>query len=184
MSEEHRKKYFPPKPRRYIAYPFYKTKDGDDCLRKILTLSCYSGGIGSGFAVVGALKATIHESPQLGSHLLIRLGKYALPMAAAGAMFSAAICTMANVRGGANDPYNHFVGGLAVGSVFGAATRSHAKGWGMGIFIGLAALIWKAGKLEGWANIDGEEINRTKGFYVYKRAWFTERPDPEGNRGL
>nr|KAG5710265.1 hypothetical protein BaRGS_008981 [Batillaria attramentaria] len=62
--------------------------------------------------------------------------------------------------------------------------KSHGQGWAMGIFLGLAALIWKIGKMDGWADIDGSDIKPDKGFNVYRRAWLTTRPDPEGDRSL
>lgn len=41
--------------------------------------------------------------------------------AGAGALFATGICIASKVRGGTNDPLNHFVGGLAAGSSFGVA---------------------------------------------------------------
>ena len=46
MSEEHRQKYFPPRPHRHKLYPFYTVKDSDDCLKKTVALSAYSGALG------------------------------------------------------------------------------------------------------------------------------------------
>ena len=42
---------------------------------------------------------------------------------AAGGMFAATTCAVANIRGGKDDPFNHFCAGLATGSVFGTACK-------------------------------------------------------------
>eukprot|EP00745_Piridium_sociabile_P028633 TRINITY_DN46256_c0_g1_i1.p1 TRINITY_DN46256_c0_g1~~TRINITY_DN46256_c0_g1_i1.p1 ORF type:complete len:199 (+),score=38.29 TRINITY_DN46256_c0_g1_i1:50-598(+) len=182
MSEEHRQKYFPTP--RIRCYPFYKTKDGDDCLKKTLALSAYSGAAGTTFALMAGLTSTTTDNPALASNVLIRLTKYGLPMFAAGGMFAATTCTVANLRGGKDDPFNHFAGGLATGSVFGTAFKSHKLGWGLGFTFAFLALIWKAGKIEGFTNIKTSEFRRERTLGGHNRSYFTMRPNPEGDPNL
>ncbi|KAK7100799.1 NADH dehydrogenase [ubiquinone] 1 alpha subcomplex subunit 11-like [Littorina saxatilis] len=183
MSEEHRQKYFPPRPSKFSLYPFYSVKDGDECLKKTLTMSAYTGALGTSFAVLAGLTSTTPDNPALGSNLLIRLTKYSLPMFAAGGMFAATTCAVANIRG-KDDPLNHFVAGLTTGSVFGTAFKSQKLGWGLGVTFGLLAFVIKALKSEGLVNIDMNTLRREKAFTEYQRSYFTTRPDPEGDRNL
>jgi len=184
MSEEHRQKYFPPRQVRFSVYPFYSTKDGDDCLKKTIATSAFSGGLGTAFGLVAGLTSTTPYSPALGSNVLIRLSKYGLPMFAAGGMFAATTCAVANIRGGKDDPWNHFCGGLATGSVFGTAFKSQKLGWGLGFTFAFLALLMKAGKIDGFATWDINTLRREKAFNEYQRSYLTSRPDPEGDRTM
>ncbi|KAL8622453.1 hypothetical protein ACOMHN_034118 [Nucella lapillus] len=182
MSEEHRQKYYPTA-QSPISFGFYKGKDGDDCLRKALTLSAYSGAAGTTFALIAGLTSTTADNPALSSNILIRLTKYGLPMFAAGGVFAASTCVIANVRG-KDDPFNHFFGGLATGSVFGTAFKSQKLGWGLGCAFALFAMIVKAGKIEGFANLDLTQFRRERTLGSHQRSYLTTRPNPEGDPNL
>ncbi|XP_076441460.1 NADH dehydrogenase [ubiquinone] 1 alpha subcomplex subunit 11-like [Babylonia areolata] len=183
MSEsEHRQKYFPP-PKFPFSYSIFEAKDGDDCLKKTLTLSAYTGATGTTFALIAGLTSTTADNPALGSNILIRLTKYGLPMFAAGGMYAATTCVVANIRG-KNDPFNHFFGGLAMGSVFGTAFKSQKLGWGIGFATGFLAMIWKAGKIEGFTNFDYSQYRREKTLGGHTRSYLTTRPNPEGDQRI
>lgn len=146
-------------------------------------LSGYSGAAGTTFALLAGLTSTTADNPALGSNILIRLAKYGLPMFAAGGMFAASTCVIANVRG-KDDPLNHFFGGLATGSVFGTAFKSQKLGWGLGFTFALFAMILKAGKMEGFAVIDPYQFRRERTLGSFQRSYFTSRPDPEGDKNI
>jgi len=149
----------------------------------MVALSATTGAIGTGFAVIAGLTSTTPGNPALGSNLLIRLTKYSLPAFAAGAMFAATTCTVANVRG-KEDPLNHFVAGMTTGSVFGTAFKSQKLGWSLGFAIGLMAAVVKGLKQEGHFNLDINTIRRERSFTEYQRSYLTNRPSPEGDRTL
>lgn len=185
MSEEHRLRYFG-KPEKSRYYPFYEVKDGDDCLKKTLMVSLYTGSAGTLFAFFNGFTSTTIDNPALGSNLLIRFGKFAVPMFAAGAVYSATVCAVSNIQGGKDSPLNHFCGGMAAGSVFGTAFKSHKLGWGLAFLFGSLAALRKQYEMEGFSKINDVPTRRQTQMFLgsHQRSFLTSRPDAEGDQSL
>ncbi|KAM8794865.1 NADH dehydrogenase [ubiquinone] 1 alpha subcomplex subunit 11 [Eudromia elegans] len=71
-------------------------------------------------------------------------------LATLGAVFGAATCLSAQLRGRPDDPLNYFLGGCAAGAVLGARAHSYMTGTTACLGLGMTAALMKIGKEEGW----------------------------------
>ena len=70
-------------------------------------------------------------------------------------------------------------------TIFISITANNQKiGWGFGIAFGLSGMIIKQLHLSGIELIPRDRPPVERAFFEYKRSFFTNRPDPEGNPNI
>ncbi|XP_046544754.1 NADH dehydrogenase [ubiquinone] 1 alpha subcomplex subunit 11-like [Haliotis rubra] len=161
--------------RRKRFYNIFSVPDGKECEKKVFwgtTYGAISGSIIASYDIMGYSGA---------STLANGLGRWAFhlfPMAAVGGTYTAVSCITGKVRG-KDGPLNHILGGLAAGSIYGVKFQSQKVGWGVGILIAVVGLTAKTVYMYDFSIFPRKE-RRQKGFYDYRKSYFTERPNPEG----
>ncbi|KAF0287394.1 NADH dehydrogenase [ubiquinone] 1 alpha subcomplex subunit 11 [Amphibalanus amphitrite] len=157
----------------FQGYKYYDTKDGEDCHKKIWFMT-KSALLLSGWA--GPCYCALVTHPVGAWQTVHSLGYITIPLVTSAATFAATTCALTNLRG-KDDFYNPALGGLAAGSIFGAAKQSLATGarWG-GIFA-VAAISVKAGVDYDWRWWEAENFTQRGTVGMWRHDW-TLRKDP------
>ncbi|KAK6180094.1 hypothetical protein SNE40_012306 [Patella caerulea] len=153
-----------------------------DCLNKTYYLTKY--GIVAG-AYATFLDLGMYTKPSTLLVCATRFGHHVSLLGGAAATYASALCIIGNVRK-TDDMYNHFLAGLAAGSIFGGKYNSQKVGWGVGLIFGTTAMLIKMGQIEKW-RVPGLTVPFARPMGIlnqHKIGILTERPHEEGKRAL
>jgi len=130
----------------FLKSQYYDQPDGNDAFGKIVATNKFAvaGGLAWGTIDVLMLTKTQGYIPTL-ARFAYNIGPF-MGMASA---FTLATYVSTNVRG-KDDKLNYLIGGMAAGGVYGAWKRNHVAGLVMGVFFGIAGVVKKLSKEEGW----------------------------------
>ncbi|XP_041358423.1 NADH dehydrogenase [ubiquinone] 1 alpha subcomplex subunit 11-like [Gigantopelta aegis] len=158
-------------------YSIYDKPDNDDCMKKVCYGTVYGGLFGTFVSVFDTLG---YSRPGTMVGAAQRCGFHTSLFALAGAAYTSVTVLSASMRK-KDDTINHFFGGLAAGGVFGARANSQKVGWGLGIAFGLTGITIKLFRMSGMKFYPVENYRYERSFFDYRKSYFTDRPDPEGN---
>uniref|UniRef100_A0A1B0AF86 NADH dehydrogenase [ubiquinone] 1 alpha subcomplex subunit 11 n=1 Tax=Glossina pallidipes TaxID=7398 RepID=A0A1B0AF86_GLOPL len=125
---------------------YYDKPEGEDFFGKMLASNTYAAIFGLTWSTYDVLMYSRTKG------YLPTLGRFAYntgPMIGMASAFTLTVYGLTNLRE-KDDRLNYFLGGMAAGAVYGAWRRNHVTGLTMGLFFGLAAMVKKLSKIEGW----------------------------------
>lgn len=105
--------------------------------------------------------------------------KHGTPWLISGATYGITVGLLTHLRK-KEDAVNHMAGGYAAGTMLGAWYKWPKFGFWSGVVMGIAA-----GLMKEWYLECGETtllIRRQRIFNMYRRGWFIDRPDAEGQQ--
>ncbi|XP_036590713.1 NADH dehydrogenase [ubiquinone] 1 alpha subcomplex subunit 11 [Trichosurus vulpecula] len=138
----------------YLMKEYWDAPDGTECHRKTYVTTKMGAAIG----LVASAYHLVFVPPESSAEAVLRAGKFTFSMAAIGAIFGITSCVSAQIREKPDDPLNYFFGGCAAGMTLGARMHSYTSGAAACVYMGTAAALLKAGKLEGWKLASGPRI--------------------------
>lgn len=157
----------------FEGYKYYDSKDGEDCHKKVWFMTkmglVFSAWAGPAYCAMVTQPVGVWQTAH-------SLGVVTVPVVTAGATFAATSCALTNLRG-KDDAWNAALGGLAAGSIFGAAKQSLATGGRLGaIFAGVAVSV-KMGIDNDWKWWEAEKFTQRGTVGMWRHDW-TLRKDP------
>lgn len=125
---------------------FYQTPDGEDVVSKAIHGAKWGAVIAAfpGILVV----STMTKKPQTALAIMMALGEWVVPGAVAGASGVTAVQLSGRLRG-ADDEYNHIIGGVVSAAAIGARARSCNVAFAWSIPFALGAAMAKSIKMNG-----------------------------------
>ncbi|XP_074164959.1 NADH dehydrogenase [ubiquinone] 1 alpha subcomplex subunit 11 [Sminthopsis crassicaudata] len=133
---------------------YWDIPDGTNCHHKAYVTTKMGAAVG----LAASAYHLVFVPPDSTSEALLRAGKFTFNMAAVGAIFGIASCISAQVREKPDDPLNYFFGGCAAGLTLGARMHNYTTGAAACMYMGAAAALLKAGKMEGWRLASGPRV--------------------------
>lgn len=150
---------------------------GDD--RDILSKTWSGTKLGfAGALAIGGFVYTNQKAPPLNHYAAIeRSFTHGTPWLIAGIAYGLATSTSARLRD-TDGPINHFIGGIASGTMLGTWYKSVRFGGGASVLIALGGAACKV--MADYDVLTPQIARRPRVFNMYRTGWFTERPNPEG----
>ncbi|XP_054278352.1 NADH dehydrogenase [ubiquinone] 1 alpha subcomplex subunit 11-like [Macrosteles quadrilineatus] len=131
---------------RIPGYHYYDTPDGEDCLQKVIYMNKVGALLGGFYSTLDVL--TLSKPVGVGN-IALRYATLTLPVMAVGSTFAAVTCLSTSFRD-KDDIWNYFYGGLAAGSVAGAAARNGVVGTVCAFSFGVLGMVKKYSVQEGF----------------------------------
>ena len=125
---------------------YFDHPDGTDASGKMIATNKYAIGTGLAWSTVDVLMLS---KPQGYASTLARYAYFTGPLIGMATAFTMVTYFATNVRG-KDDKLNYFLGGMAAGGVLGSWRRSAFAGFGFGVIFGVAGMVKKLSKEEGW----------------------------------
>jgi len=138
----------------------FKGRDDERVLFKTLLMTKYAGAVGGFAALFDVMLVT---QSQTVTSALQRILYWNVPIIGGGLAYTSTVAVLASMRGGKNDTWNHFFGGLAAGSVCGAARHSIIFGAVLGFGFGMYGAVHKDCVLQDidlWPDIGQQNTKR------------------------
>ncbi|XP_037821326.1 NADH dehydrogenase [ubiquinone] 1 alpha subcomplex subunit 11-like [Lucilia sericata] len=125
---------------------YYDKPEGQDCYGKMLATNSYAAAAGLAWSTIDVLMLS-HTKGYIPT--MARFAYNIGPMMGMASAFTLTTYIATNARG-KDDRLNYFLGGMAAGGVYGAWRRNHVAGLVMGLAFGIAGVIKKISREEGW----------------------------------